>query len=35
MTDPLWLWVGVGIVVIGALLYWVWEERRWSKELDK
>ncbi len=28
MTDPLWLWISVGIVVIGGLVWWVWEERR-------
>jgi len=31
MADPLWLWVGVGIVVVGGLVWWGWEEMKWSR----
>ncbi len=31
MDNLLWLWVGVGIVVIGGLIAWVWDERRWTR----
>lgn len=28
MSDPMGLWIGVGVIVIVALLYWVWDESR-------
>lgn len=35
MPNLLWLWVGVGIVVVGGLLAWVWDEWRWTRGVDK
>ncbi len=32
MIDPLWLWISVGIVVIGGLVWWWWEERRETRD---
>lgn len=34
MVDPNFVWIGVGIIVIGGLIFWVFSERKWSKEID-
>ena len=35
MGNLIWLWIGIGIIVISALLFWIYDEWKWSRKIDK